>query len=109
MFTREQYMNKEVSHQEYYAQFVTPGVMNLVRNAIGEGTIRDSQDPHFNDIPLARWDNLHPYILSLVGWKISKANGGWGVSLGETVCVAKAAAEMIRDEWLSSKDGYAYC
>ena len=104
MFTRKQYMNKEVSHQEYYAQFVTPNVMHFVRNVIGEGPIRDSQDPHFNDIPLVRWDNLHPYILSLVGWKISKANGG-GVSLSDTVCVAKAAAEMIRDEWLSSKGG----
>ena len=105
MFTREQYMNKEVSHQEYYAQFVTPNVMHFVRNAIGEGPIRDSQDPHFNDIPLERWDKLHPYILSLVGWKISKANGRVGVALCDTVCVAKAAAEMIRDEWHSSKDG----
>ena len=30
MFTRQQYMNKEVTHNEYYAQFVTEHIKNIV-------------------------------------------------------------------------------
>jgi hypothetical protein len=49
--------------------------------------LRASTDPHFNDIPLARWDRMDPIIR---GHAISYGLRGW--SLCETVCVLKAVA-----------------
>ena len=38
---RRAYMAREVDHQTYYAQFVTPEVERMVRNYIGEDKIKD--------------------------------------------------------------------
>ena len=97
-FTRKQYMNKEVTHQEYYSQFVTPGVLRLVEGHIGRKRILESSDPHFNDIPLREWDDLQGQIIYMVGRLIQAANGTNCISLSDTVCVAKAAAEKLRNE-----------
>ena len=43
---------------QYYGQFVTPYVTEVVRTYIGEDIIRASKDVHFNDIPLELWDKL---------------------------------------------------
>lgn len=96
MITRKQYLAQEVSHQEYYGQFVTDGVRRIVAAAIGNG-IFNSVDPHFNDIPLDKWDRLYFIIRSAVGRQINEANDSVGVSLSDTVCVAKEAARQIRD------------
>ena len=50
MYTRKQYMDNEVSHAEYYAQFGIH-LIKLVENRIGKKRILESSDPHFNDIP----------------------------------------------------------
>lgn len=96
MFTRSQYLNKEVTHNEYYAQFVTEGVINIVTRCIGKEAIINSTDEYYNDIPLKRWNALHSIILHTVGSAIAKASGTGGVSLSDTVCVAKAAAQQIK-------------
>ena len=96
MKTRTQYMNKEISHNEYYGQFATSGVIDLVRAAIGEDKIKNSTDESFNDIPLRQWDNLNNSIRMICGRSIADANGTGGISLSDTVCVAKAAARKIR-------------
>lgn len=96
MFTRAQYMNRECSHQEYYGQFVTLNVLRLVENHIGRDRILTSSDPHFNDIPLYQWDKLCSPILSMVGHRIRAVNNQSFVWLADAVCIAKAAAEMIR-------------
>jgi hypothetical protein len=76
-------MNKEISHQEYYAQFVTKSILDTVRRCIGTSRILKSEDQHFNDIDLKSWDNL--YVIN------------WG-SLSDSVCVAKAAARIIKEQ-----------
>lgn len=96
-YTRKQYLNDEVDHQTYYAQFATPAVIGLVGQVIGRDRILASEDPHLNDIPLRLWDSLHHSILNLVGSAINTANGGNGISLSDTVCTAKAAARMIQN------------
>lgn len=103
MITREQYINTshttradaDRAHREYYGQFVSSGVVGLVARRIGIDEIRASKDPHFNDIPLSRWDALHHDIIYIAGPEIKKAAGG--VGLLETVCVAKVAAQGIRE------------
>lgn len=105
-FNRKQYMQKECTHQEYYEQFATLGVISLVRSVIGEDLIKKSEHESFGDIPLQKWDSLHVSIGYMVGRKLGESNASmysdkyaharsW--SLSDTVCVAKAAARIIKD------------
>ena len=91
-------MNNEVSHAEYYAQFGIH-LIKLVGNRIGKKRILKSNDPYFNDIPLAEWDRLEPSVRQFVGGMIRECNGPKaGVSLSDCVCAAKSAARIIKNE-----------
>lgn len=96
--TRKDYMSGEVSHGEYYAQFITKEVKRLVKSRIKSKRIMQSKNDFFNDIPLVEWDALSPSIRQYVGYALGVANGTGGVSLSDCVCVAKAAARMIKEE-----------
>lgn len=108
-FTRKDYMadpchavgneaDRAAAHRRYYAQFVTPYVLSLVRARIGVDRIKASTDRHFNDIPLRLWDQLHPALVQGVANIGAKINGaGFGVSLSDIVCVAKEAAKQIKE------------
>ena len=88
---RVAYMAGNLTHQEYYlwlADFVgaTPTML-----PVSTDTIRQSVDPHFNDIALSRWDRCDRAIRCL-----AYAQGlPW--SLSDTVCVLKALAWVIRN------------
>lgn len=90
MHTREQRINGKVSHSEYYEQFVTKQVLELVLSRIGKERIENSIDEHLNDIPLKLWDRLHPSIMVLT-YQL-RLEAGEGNSLATGVCIAKAAA-----------------
>lgn len=96
-YTRKQYMNKEVSHSEYYGQWGEK-LTGIVGKCIGVDVIEHSTDPHFNDVPLYKWDRLAQMIRQCVGRDIAKANGTGGVSLSDCVCAAKSAASIIRGD-----------
>lgn len=95
MFTRKQYLDGLCDHATYYAQFVTPGVLRIVSRFIGADRIKRSTDPHFNDIKLGEWDNLHDTVRGHVAGQLREA-GHAGISLSDTVCVAKEAARQIK-------------
>jgi hypothetical protein len=106
VFTREAYMatystmtpaERAAAHRRYYAQFVTPGVLALVRAAIGLDRITASVDPHMNDIPLKEWDQLDPAIRPGGARMHAKLNGACFWSLSDTVCVAKEAARHLKE------------
>lgn len=109
-FTRKDYMAapSPEAHRRYYAQFVTPAVLQLVRSRIGGKTIKQSTDPHFNDIPLSRWDALESSLRLLCLSCMGDINGPVSVnatgqrsiswSLGDAVCIAKEAARQIKDD-----------
>lgn len=97
MITRQDYINKKATHEDYYSQFVDDSVLDTVKSFIGESVIKNSTDKHFNDIPLKEWDSLKPFILSSTGKSLAKANGRGGVSLSDCVCVAKQAARIIKE------------
>jgi hypothetical protein len=46
-YTRKDYMDRKISHEIYYDQFVTPAVTHLVNQYIGHDKVRASTDPHF--------------------------------------------------------------
>ena len=102
VLTREQYLNGECSHDQYYSQFVTEKIKQIVANSIGIPVILACKDPHFNTIPLKRWDSLEPIIKIFVNTdKIRKAEN-WSDpttypwSLATSVCIAKQAAKHIK-------------
>ena len=97
MKTRKQYINGDCTHDEYYGQFVSRGVILAVERMVGATRIVESQDQHFNDIPLHVWDALNAPIRHICGQSISEANGSGGISLSDTVCVAKQAAKQIKE------------
>ena len=96
MFTRNQYINKECSHKEYYEQFVTDIVLKYVVESIGSKAILNSTDKHLNDIPLIMWDRL--YLVDAVARVHNITGYKGGVSLSDQVCVAKAAARMHQEQ-----------
>lgn len=93
MFTRHQYMTKECTHREYYAQYVSPGVLRAVSQFIGVDRINASSDPYFNDIPLKDWDICLPR--GLVSRARKELGDTPGESLSDLVCTAKEAARQI--------------
>jgi hypothetical protein len=98
MITRKEYLYGDATHRQYYGQFVTDAVTEAVCMGIGRSAIVNSADPHFNDIHLARWDALYRTLLRLCGEKILQSNDGCGVALSDIVCVAKAAAQLVREK-----------
>ncbi len=104
-FNHKQYMAKECTHQEYFGQFVTDSVLELVVNKFARDKIVASTDDHFNDIPLAGWDDLAKYVPEHVKRAVAESNKSayenpnpkGSYSLSDMVCVLKAAAHIIRD------------
>jgi len=94
MITYEQYMNKEFTHRQYYAEFVTEQVMDIVVDYIGMTNITTSIEDNFRDIPLQKWDNATNSILSLSDGLLNAKGSSKTLSIG--VCIAKAAARRIR-------------
>ena len=88
----------EAFHQ-YYSQFVTPYVTEVVRTYIGEDIIRASKDVHFNDILIKLWDKLVPLVRHGIASKNEKLNGTRAVSECECVCTMKTAAHIIRNSF----------
>ena len=96
MKTRQQYLNGECSHREYYSQFVGESIIKLVENGIGIKTILASTDPHLNDIPLKKWDVLAEHF-KYMHLKLKEA--GDYLTLAGSVCILKEAAKQIRNNF----------
>lgn len=96
MKTRKQYINGEISHDEYYSQFIDENVIKAVIAFIGKEAIKNSTCEHFNDIPLKHWNSLHGTLGSYCYSMLKEAGDVNATTLGNTVCIAKAAAKIIR-------------
>lgn len=102
-YTRKQYMDKEVSHAEYYGQFVTPRIKALVIEKIGLERLLASTDARLNDIGMKLWDSVTTgKTLKELRWDF----GGPGVtlpifqtpgdnSMSAGTCIVKQAARQI--------------
>lgn len=93
--TRKAYLDQQVSHDQYYSQFVTPAIREAVANRFPVELLRSAGE-HLNGIELAHWDNLgerfHPLISKML------RSAGDFLSLAGVVCILKQAAlEIIRD------------
>lgn len=98
MITRKEYLNGEATHDEYYLQFVTADIIDLVQERIGLDLITASTDPAFNDIPLERWERLYyPLMKDHIINLLTIAGDLNAKSYSNCACIAKRAASLIRE------------
>ena len=104
--TREEYLgatsqSAHRAHRAYYAQYVEAWVLEAVERNIGRERILKSTDPHFNDIPLRRWDALAAPLARPVpngsGIHGKMAALGDHPSLAGMVSIYKEAARQIKE------------
>lgn len=100
--TRQEYLNAydgtDKAHRVYYGQFVNKTVKALVTNGIGLDALVASQDPHFNDIPLAVWDNVGIALQYRSGVRAQFQRLGDFVTPSGLVCILKEAARQIVED-----------
>ena len=107
-------------HRPYFAQFVDSYVIDVVKTQIGVNDIVNSKDKWFNDIPLQRWDALYGLqsqrgysntnpIRGPLGYYFARTDNhkkitstGGIVSLSTVVCIAKEAANQIKEQHLET-------
>lgn len=94
MNTRKQYLNNECTHSEYYSQFVTPRIREILLSRIKLEEILACSESHFNRIPLSVWDSL-PALQETSD--LMRLAGDY-LTLAGKVCLYKQAAKQIRDE-----------
>ena len=100
MITRQQYLNKESAHNEYYTQFVTPFILKLVESEFSIDQLKQAfeKDPYFNTIPLEKWDGLS-LCLDKARLNLLFRERGDFISQAGLVCILKTAArQLIKDE-----------
>lgn len=104
MITREQYMANTGPewHRDYYRQFVTGRVLEIVARGIGVEAIITALaagDKHLNTIPLYRWDQLQSLLPRDVLAMVKQAGDCYSMSTG--TCIFKQAANMLAEQGLN--------
>lgn len=104
-FTRADYMAKRCTHREYYGQFVSQYVRDLVRDRVGMARLLSSRDEHLNDIPLSVWDSfwvrhadggMYIQLPFAVVSLIKEAGEDFSASTG--TCILKEAARQVIEQ-----------
>jgi hypothetical protein len=93
-YTRQQLLNNECTHREYYAQFVTEQFVDRVSSRIGKDELLSSKDKHLNDIPLKIWDAISPPL----GTGAKMRELGDYLTQSGIVCIAKEAARQFLEK-----------
>jgi hypothetical protein len=96
MFTRQDYINGNCTHEQYYNQFVNESVKNTVISAFGIERIKKAfkEDESLNNIGLHLWDNLY---LSYYSLSEKMKECGDYLTMAGKVCILKAAARQIAE------------
>lgn len=98
-FTRSERLNNECTHDQYYSQFVTDSIKNIVRDRFGIKQLKSAfnDDKSFNSIPLIKGDALAELLkYENVGHKMREL--GDYPTLAGLVCVLKYAARHLINE-----------
>lgn len=93
-FTRQQRLNNECTHEEYYNQFVNNTIKSRVLNAFTKEQLIKaySENESFNTLPLNRWDAIAKNLFD-VSSKMKEC--GDFLTLAGGVCIAKNAARQL--------------
>lgn len=104
MITRQQYMDSNGKlFRQYYAQFVTPTIKNMVLTRFGAKKLKLAleQDENLNSIPLKEWDILVGWTGRGVSLPLPRnllKETGEGISCSTAICTVKEAARQIVEE-----------
>ncbi len=90
MYTRQDYLNKVCTHQQYYLE-IAQEVGAVVTGKLLE-RCKASTDANFNDIPLSMWDTYAKVCNTPQIAKSFKDRGDY-TTLAGLVCLFKCAAE----------------
>lgn len=106
---RDDEKGKERLHRKYHGQFVNEEIKRTVLLVIGREAILNSEDYHFNDIPLRKWDAMSGYraypthafkppqeVVNSMCRALGKKTVV--VSPSDCVCIYKEAARQIKEE-----------
>lgn len=96
MLTREMYLSKECTHQEYYQEIAREtNAISLVTHTWTKEVLTKAleAEEHLNSIPLREWDNLGLYLQGTHNALMKR--GEVRVSQGCRVCILKAAARIV--------------
>lgn len=83
------------THDQYYRQYINKEILDFVCKSIGKDKIMTSKDKNFNDIPLKYWDYISKQVQNMCDATMHKLGEVQSLSTG--VCIAKAAAKLIRN------------
>lgn len=108
VLTRREYLvDRRVSHEDYYAQFVTAQTLNFVGGAFDAERLSRAldEDRHLNSIQLERWTSLTTRPVGRDGFasrlpfnRALVAAAGESITRATLVCIAKRAARMLVEQ-----------
>ena len=109
MWTRQQYMNKECTHQEYYLPIAQECGISLVNSPIAWLCLRDS-DPSFNQLTtLKQWDNIAFWNQSNFQKACKKRGDQYSLASGVSIlkAIAKHEKELgLYEHWRTKPNPY---
>lgn len=91
MLTRKDYINGNCSHNEYYGEIVS--LANITAPSWIMEMVKDSNDDHYNDIPLTKWDSAGQSITQNFKIKSILEERGDSLTAAGIVCMMKQAAK----------------
>ena len=97
MKTRHQYLKGECTHKEYYSQFVSEYMKQIVLSDIGKNKLIKAfnDDKNLNNISLNVWDSLAFYTCkNNYDLNIKLREAGDSYSKAGGVCIMKEAARQ---------------
>ena len=96
MFTQKDYSEGVCTYDQFLDQFVDDRLIEIVRVGIGEGRIKKSRHPEFNDIYPQHWDMISPAVQRHL--KDKAKSSGVILSIAFLTAVQKQAAKRIKQE-----------
>ena len=102
MFTREQYMNHECTHQEYYEQFITNSIRRYVERNYTKEYLQNcyATDKNLNNLGagwLKKFDAFTPQIKGEIERINKRINGSPTYCLSYGTCAIKAYMSLYAD------------
>ena len=107
MITRQQYLKNTKLHNEYYGQFVTHSIKQIVVERFGIERLVTAykEDPDLNNISLQSWDGLGIYLLHdspFLNHNLIKETQQ-GYSNAGAVYILKEAARQLIIQYLNNQ------
>lgn len=93
-FTQSDFINDKCSHSQYYSQYVTEGVKNVVKELMSLHILMRSKDSELNDIDLSKWGSMSYHIEGIVR-PLVKQIGEAPYTIADGVLILKEAAKSI--------------